>query len=205
MTWTNGYGGVWHFPNGVSLSSPTLDSTTNGNKANFVNVPTATAGLIDGAVNEVAASSQAFIVGDPSSMHFGAGSVTLSVWTHTSAGFWYPLITYDGATNIMALVVGFPTAHKGGFRDVSSGANHNTGGTITVDDGAWHYIVGVRDAPNNLDRLYVDGIADGTNPSAGANTTAYGWGLGGYYANGGGGWADAIQDESRMSTVVRTA
>lgn len=53
------------------------------------------------------------------------------------------------------------------LRDSSNNARQ-IDGTSKINDGMWHYIVGVRDAGSDVNYLYVDGVLEGT-----LNTPAY--------------------------------
>ena len=75
--WDSNYVGVWHFPNGTTLSAN--DSTSNGNNGSLVNGPTAAAGEIGGAV-ELNGSSSYVSVGSLNE----TGDLTISAWINTS-------------------------------------------------------------------------------------------------------------------------
>jgi hypothetical protein len=199
--WDANYKGVYHLGDGTTLS--TVDSTTNANNA--ASGPTAAAGKIDGgaAFN----GTQGAYIGNPASMRFTTGSVTLSAWFKTTASGGYAIVSYDGGSNIFALLNGFPTANRAGFRDLSSGAGNNlAANTGTSNDGNWHYVVGVRDTTGGLLRMYYDGAAAGTISVNGANTTNFDWTIGKYTAGGGGGGFDGTIDEVRLSVgIARSA
>src|SRR5438552_1444892 len=55
-TWDSNFKGVWHLPNGTTLTPN--DSTSNSNNGTLVNTPTATSGQIDGGANFVSGSNQ---------------------------------------------------------------------------------------------------------------------------------------------------
>ena len=67
--WSNGYVGVWHLPNGTTLS--TNDSTSHANNATNVNSVTASAGEVGGGAT-FNGSNNYLNVGNPSLVQFRA-------------------------------------------------------------------------------------------------------------------------------------
>jgi hypothetical protein len=80
--WDTNYTGVWHLPNGTTLSAN--DSTTNANTGTLNNSPTATTGEIGGAASFASASSQYISTPSQSSLK-AATTFTVSAWMKRSS------------------------------------------------------------------------------------------------------------------------
>lgn len=78
--WNSGFAGVWHLPNGSTLSA--LDSTSNANNGTITGI-TAAAGMIDGGASFPGNISDGISMGTPSTLDI-SGAVTLSMWTNPS-------------------------------------------------------------------------------------------------------------------------
>jgi len=74
--WDSNYEGVWHLPNGTTLSAN--DSTSNGNNATGLNGSSAAAGEIDGAAS-LNGTSNFIQVANSSSLN-GWTQQTISLW-----------------------------------------------------------------------------------------------------------------------------
>jgi len=182
--WSNGYVGVWHLPNGTTLS--TNDSTSLGNNATNVNSVSASAGEVGGGAT-FNGSNNYLSVGNPSNLQ-SFSAVTTSVWINT---------THLNGTAESILIdklawpnTGFQLTDHGNYSTnilfiVLPGGN---GGTCTsngfvcfprslVNDGNWHQITGVYDPAVSTVSIYLDGVlktsrASGTfTPNTGTNVT----------------------------------
>lgn len=128
----------------------------------------------DGAVRFIAAFAQyAQRAADAAFNILAATSLTLECWVRFTAlpGTGYVLVkrqTSVGNSPYYQLTI--DTAGKPRFfvRGATSGEGGVTGPSA-INDGGWHHVVGVRDAPADLLMLYVDGelVAVGTDPSVG--------------------------------------
>ena len=78
-TWNNNYTGVWHLPNGVSLSA--LDSTSNGNNGSIIGAK-ATAGVINGGASFVGATNQHISVGADLGLAGTNSNLTIKGWAY---------------------------------------------------------------------------------------------------------------------------
>jgi hypothetical protein len=82
-TWDSGYKSIWHLPNGTTLNA--LDSTSNGNTGGTGgwadNLPSATAGKIDGGASFVTSP----VTGILGANIVNASTATLGLWIYTSA------------------------------------------------------------------------------------------------------------------------
>jgi hypothetical protein len=84
--WDSNYGGVYHLPNGSSLSAN--DSTSNGNNGTVVGSVPATSGQIDGAGSFSGSSSNYIDIGNSSTLT-NATAFTISTWIYITA---YPSV-----------------------------------------------------------------------------------------------------------------
>ncbi len=212
--WDTNFKGVYHLPNGSSLSANSSTGSNNGSVTGAV----AGTGKIDGAFSGDG-SGDYITVADDASLHSGDG--TLSAWVKTSDDTDIGLFAAtDGATTynttielgtdalgsctnelISYIVNDPPTAY---------GVCYTTGTRSLLFDNNWHHIVITADTTTHI---YLDG-------SSVANTTAFGtdngsfttqalftnFRIGGMRYNG----SEIISfngliDEFRFSTTARTA
>ena len=172
--WSNGFGGVWHLPNGTTLGA--LDSTSNANNGTLVNTPTATTGQIDGGGNFVSASSQYITAPSTSSLNPGTSPFTISAWVKRASintlavivgkknltdnnGLYNLQINNTNTATFLMRGTGLP------YRDCQTVATY----TSTSD---WYYLVGVRASSTSM-ILYVNGVSAATlNPSELTNVSS---------------------------------
>lgn len=193
-TWDSNYKGVWHLPNGTTLTS--LDSTSNGyNLSGGVGgrIPTVTTGQIDGGANFVAASEQYFV---NSSFTEGSANITVSVWANSAT-----LTTGDHIFFEKYQV------HANWEVFVTAGVMYlrgNGGSYLTCpapSNSVWHLITAKISGTTGT--LYIDGTQCNTGAvTATLNNTAAIY-LGvfdgtGYFFNG-------KMDEWRISNIARSA
>ncbi len=197
--WDSNYRGVWHLPNGSSLTAS--DSTANGNNGTATSV-TATAGQVDGA-GAWNGSTSKIAVGLGSSLNI-TGNATISAWINPtsfgggsagrivdknngSAGY---LLTLNNSTATNAL--------QWNSNGTAAMSNNNA-----VSTGSWQYVVAVYDGSNV--RFYANGSAVGapaftTNPSSSSGIAGL---IGSRPADNLRVFSGSI-DEVRVSNVVRT-
>jgi hypothetical protein len=195
------YAGVWHFPNGTTLSG--TDSTGNNN-ATFTGSPTATTGEIDGAALFASASSQYGTIGVTSVPSAGQ-AVDVSAWvkptaatgTQTIASRWNGTQSkYDWILYWTGSALDFF-----GFNGAGTNVYGSSGGTFAA--GSWEYIEGTYDGGTNT-FLYVNNTQQATNNnnfplSAGTGATVA------YIGQQGGGstnYLNATLDELRISGTL---
>ena len=161
-TWNSNYLGVYHLPDGTTLS--VVDSTAAHNGTN--NGATAVAGEIDGGANFVAASSQYVDLG--SGILFSKTTpFSVECWINTSLAASGQLMTnYNvnagspgweflmGSTGVIYLILG--------NSNVSAGRGKVTTGAY--NDGAWRHIVATYDGSNTTAgiNIYVNGSSVAT-------------------------------------------
>ena len=191
--WDANYRGVWHLPNGATLS--VTDSTVNGNNGTVVGTAAAVAGKIDGAQSlngatedSVSASASLAITGD----------ITIEAWVLTSL-----------SGSARAVFTGYQNggAYPGyALRVAANGLPGFYSGTVgwvdslsTVNNGTFHHIaVSLSGASVSF---YKDGAPDATKTSAAPNSyngVRYIGGDGTYFFPG-------TLDEVRVSNTGRSA
>jgi hypothetical protein len=182
---TSGLAGWWKLDDAGSGSSQTtaLDSSGNGNNGTMVNSPVWTAkGMINDALNVVAASNQYVNVGDTASLQLW-GSWTVSEWVNPSAlpasGNFSSLVTKSASsfytdygividngsgygTGSMSAGLGFAVY----FQD-TSGALYYAKYTTSISTGTWYLVTGVWDSSTSNLYLYVNGALAATQNEAG--------------------------------------
>lgn len=94
----------------------------------------------------------------------GTGPVTVSGWARTTIGTTSRgvlLSNYDNGGQWLFFRVGDGTSPVIQMGVGSNATNQLVSGATSVNDGAWHWLCGVRDAGGGL-TVYVDGMSDGT-------------------------------------------
>jgi Concanavalin A-like lectin/glucanases superfamily/Domain of unknown function (DUF2341) len=195
-TWaSSNYGGVWHLPNGSSLSL--ADSTANANNGTNHGA-TATTGKIDGAAS-LNGSGQ-YVSTPATSMPAINGNLTISGW------FYVPSYVGFATRDIATLYSSAGTADQlritgSGYLQVSEwGGAIAVTGTHSITTNAWHYAAFTYDG--STASLYLDGTLDNSaTPSvqSGSSSNVY---IGSY--SGGEFWNGAL-DEIRVSNTTRSA
>ena len=154
-----------------SSGSTVSDASGNSHSGTYVGSPTlGAAGPIPGVDAGVTfnGSSQYADLGSSSALQPTA-AVTVEAWiksTQTSLGVVYAATAAGGTLSSDALAIN-AAAGKGAF-DItnSSGTQVYVNGSTTVNDGAWHFLVGTYDG--STIKLYVDGHLDGSGAQTGA-------------------------------------
>lgn len=216
-TWDSNYKGVWHLPNGTTLTA--ADSTSNGHNGTLTNSPTATGGVVNGSANFIAASSKYITMGTGSGLDLGTSDYTISAWISppNSNQFGPVIARRHNAAPFEQYGVGIGNLDGSGNKvsgktvyNVLVGPNvlstaefHHT--TSNVADGGWHYIVATRTG-NNV-AIYVDGVSqaltvdlntEGTIDTTGTNAFNLAFENGTSYYEG-------LIDEARVSNALRSA
>ena len=204
--WDANFKGVWHLPNGTTLTAS--DSTSNANNGTLQNTPTAVAGQIDGGGSFASASSQ--YISTTNSFN-NPQDLTVSAWFKTSTASGTKIIgledaqTGTGGANYDRMIY-MGTDGKIYFGWYSTVVN-TVASTSTLNNGQWHHAVGTHTS-GNVGALYIDGVLQGTGSNAAQSYTGY-WRIGSYKS---GGWVNSNDgyftgqiDEARVSNVARTA
>jgi hypothetical protein len=151
--WQSSYAGVWHLPNGSTLTAN--DSTANAFNGKATNVAAAT-GEIDGAGSFNGSNSYVDLSG---SVLSATSQFAVSFWARTSAaGSSQRAVTKgyyggdDGNTGFLFQM------QPSGVMAFGLGYAHGTAGitsSAAVNDGNWHHFVGVLNSGTLY--LYIDG------------------------------------------------
>ena len=204
--WDANYKGVWHLPNGSTLSAN--DSTSNANNGTITGA-TATTGQIDGA-GSFSGSSQWIDVGNGSSLQITGSTLTVEAWVKTSESnpSSYERILVKELPGDASPFVAYGFARYAGTNTVywlvSSGST--LGGvspTSSLPIGAWTHLVGTYDGSNL--KLYFNGTLNSTAANSGnINSTTKDVVIGADTEIGGEFFNGSI-DEVRISNTVRSA
>ena len=199
-TFSNGFTSVFHFKDGTTLSI--LDALGNMVVTTSAS-PTAAAGLVDGASNFVAASSQ--YLETPSTAPASA-AFTLSTWVKAT--------TLPNNYNPATINRGFSSTDYYGLYIKSTGklycvvqatgvVSYDGTGTLVVSQNTWTYVAMTYDSVNGL-KGYVNGSPDVTVAANGAaNTSAIAGAMGRQRSTTSLYW-NGLYDEQRYATVVRS-
>jgi hypothetical protein len=102
--------------------------------------------------------------GNPSQLDFGTGDWTISAWINAPSSTDQMNIFGKGGDNAggirYVLSVGETTDHMLVLTVDDNATKVQNTGSVVVDDGQWHHVVGIRDASGL--RVYVDGFEDGS-------------------------------------------
>ena len=154
--WDNNFIGVWHLPNGTTLSAS--DSTVNSNNGTITGA-SATAGEIDGA----ATFGNPGFINIPNLSDFASGDFTVSSWVSFSSLPAYNVITVGNnqASNVLFI----STQSNGeGLRMGRTGVAEDANATFVWTANTWYHVVLARH--NGASIFYVDGTALNTNNEA---------------------------------------
>ena len=159
--WDSNFKGVWHFPNGTSLTAN--DSTINLNNGAVSGV-SAAAGQIDGGASYVENSSNRITV--PSSATLDLTNFTLSVWvklSSTGQSSKFIMARTGGAGFVRYSIIYAWTAHRYEFYcEDYTGSNPRTAFGPDVNDTNFHHIVFTYNGTNLVG--YLDGTQSVSNP-----------------------------------------
>jgi hypothetical protein len=199
--WDGNYEGVWHLPNGTTLSGS--DSTGNGNNATGLNGSTAGAGEMAGAASLNGTTN--FIQVPNSSSLNGWTQQTVSLWIKAQTDMTNNArLIEKGGNNEWTLAFNYGTANQE-LTLQNLGTNSPALTTsVPVADNTWHKIDATIDNGSRAIALYVDGVLNVAGTSASSATTTTNdlfigrYGNGGYFYHG-------LIDELRISNTLRSA
>jgi hypothetical protein len=147
-TWDSTYQGVWHLPNGTTLSAN--DSTVNANNGTITDA-TPTQGQIDGGAAFNGSTSQIICGSNVPGFQFTSQqSFTDSAWVNLSNNS-------NGWMSVLSNSRDIGPWHGLWIDGTNAvfGLSYNLDGPA-ISTNAWHYMVAVQ-APNSGEFLYVDG------------------------------------------------
>lgn len=173
-TWSANYAGVWHLPDGTTLTMK--DSTGNANDGTGVNTPTATSGEIDGAVS-LNGTNQSVNVGNGASLGI-TGAITVNAWIFMpslpGSNVEWMIFTKDKDSGGRAYTFEMANNFFGnGINTVAfyinGGANSNERVVATTDMSAntWYHVAATFTPSTNL-KIYVNGTLEGTTSTTDA-------------------------------------
>lgn len=153
--------GYWKLDDGSGTSA--ADASGNGNTGTLVNSPSWVAGQINGALSFNGTNQRAYVTSS-SSLNFGSGSpFSVSAWIKTTQ-------TVPGGKNLRFInkFTNSPS-YKGYIMEIDENQKvvfytkdgttvNQVSSTSTINDGAWHHLVAVREISSGLLRIYVDGV-----------------------------------------------
>jgi type II secretory pathway pseudopilin PulG len=192
--WDTNYMGVWHLPNGTTLSAN--DSTVNGNNG-VVTGATATTGEIDGALNNPASNSGYINLSSTGLATAVPSTFTLEAWVNMSGyGNWPAIVSFDsnnsndwGLYDESAYGIGLVVANN--MKWMIGSGSFSAG---------WNQVVATWDGTTAT--MYLNGVVAGSShPDSGYTNSilaSIGLGYGGEYFNG-------SIDEVRVSSNNRSA
>ena len=201
QVWDGNYEGVWHFPNGTTLSGN--DSTGNGfNLVSSGSTP-ATPGQIDGGASFN--GSNQYLTNGALSIAPGS-SITVSYWSFVATANLQgaSAFTIGGADNPNRIQAHSPWTDKRLYWDYGSYAS---GGRISADYTSsldkWSYVTLTYSAGSSLHAIYLNGvlITSSTSSNSPVNTET-GIDIGRWAAVG---YQKGNLDEFRVSNAARSA
>lgn len=148
-SWDSNFKGVWHLPNGTSLTAS--DSTGSENNGT-INGASAVGGKIGGSAS-FNGSSSSIGVGDASSVQI-TGQITMSAWVNVASfpasGNWGYFLGkgYDGTSEAYYLRLNAQSSPGNIVLDAGSfgGSNYSTSWTLSGwSTNSWHHVVGTYD------------------------------------------------------------
>jgi hypothetical protein len=198
-TWDTNYKGVYHLPNGTSLS--VNDSTSNTNNGTNSGGSAGT-GKIDGGIDFTGGGNTSL----PRSIQ---DDFTISSWFNTTNGTgannqqWYSNPSFvDG--EMCGVVNDFGTAISGGNVQFGVGNPDTTiTSPSTYNDGNWHYMSATRVKSTGAMILYVDGVQVATGNNGNTNSLTAPTNLYLSSNNCSGNAFGGKMDEVRLSGTVR--
>lgn len=204
-TWNSNYAGVWHLPNGTTLTAN--DSTSNGNNGSLINGTSATSGQIDGAASMNNGSVQYISVGASTSL--APAAITVSAWVNGNSfpdaynavvsrintgtfNYWQYFIKSNGT---LAIYLYTPTTPQ----------DYDGTGTHTLSTNTWYQVAFTYDSVNGI-QGYVNGSLDGSAAQVGAldTTQSITAAIGQDTLTAGRSWNGSI-DEVHISNTARTS
>ncbi len=201
--WDSNYKGVWHLPDGSSLTAN--DSTSGGLGNGTVTSASASTGKIDGASSYNGSSAQ-IDFGAPNLSSYG--NFTASAWIKASS----VIGTIFTQWSDVAANAAFILDHNGGSGKArcyvgTNAAQYGVNGTTNVTDGNWHHIVCTWNSAGFIERVYVDGVQENSVMTSGvtlknASTGGSHLWLGRYTQNA---FYSGTVDEARISNAERSA
>ena len=196
--WDTNYKGVWHLPNGTSLSA--IDSTSNANNGTPYGNVSAAAGKIDGASSSPGGTGNG--ISTTNSITPDTSPFTYSFWVNSVAGGSTIWRGQDGFGNGWS--AGVSVGSNFTFSIVNSAPTQiNLTSNTTVVANTWYHVVAVW-APGSGMKLYVNGALDASNTNSSTTLRSSTKGLQFLISNGGSSF-NGVLDEVEVSNAARAA
>lgn len=202
-TWNSGFKGVWHLPNGTTLTAN--DSTSGASNGTITNT-TAGTGKIAGAANFGGASNDIINYSLPSALQI-TSAVTISAWVNITTSHTARFFGKNVAVNAppyMDYGLVIDSSNNASFRASASGAYTATA-SYGISTSTWVLVAGTYDGTTL--RLYTNGVERQTASASGAMGNNGGTVTLGGSAEGGsnGDYFAGLADEARISNTARSA
>jgi len=197
--WETNFKGVWHLPNGSTLSAK--DSTSNANNGTLTGPPTAGTGRIDGG--GVFSGSGQYISGAMSSVGF---PLTMSCWFNVSTNaYYYTMLSQDqaGTGGGYALIINAGNDLEARY----AGSADNAFSSLSVAENTWYYgaFTATSASSSVIGYLGSSSLATQTVSNSGAPLdTPSEFSIGAANGSGSLPFPGSI-DECRISSIVRSA
>jgi hypothetical protein len=198
--WNSNYKGVWHLPNGSTLTAN--DSTGNGNNGS-ITAATATAGQIDGA-GSFDGSSANINLGTSTTLHPTTGG-TVSIWLKANSfrNFSTAIANQDVLNDRNGYGLYFYSSGVANF-ELATGSTLQTINSSALSSGQWYYLVGTWNTTTVS--IYVNGALSAQTSKMLTPTYSAPLRIGvdgdQSFANN---YFNGILDEGRVSDIARSA
>ncbi len=168
-TWDSNFVGVWHLPNGTSLTAN--DSTSTADNGTVNGSVSATAGQIDGGALWASSGTPNISLSNTSQIS-NINTFTISAWINTTFNSARAAIYSENSSTVSttSLIFDINSDKLNLFFRSDIGDLANPSSSASVDDGTWKYVAIVRSASNAF-TLYINGSADGTDSTTVGTTT----------------------------------
>lgn len=192
-TWSTDFYGVWHLPNGSSLTAN--DSTSHADNGTITNV-TAVAGEIDGAGHIASAANESIDFGGSTLFSVGTADFSVAAWINSAdTNFDILMSNYAGGNH-------FWWGMNSGKMTMSINGG-STATSASVNTGAWVYVVATRVSGTVTN--YINASADGSGAQAGNISSAGNLIVGKFGSLNSNYWNDGAFDELRVLGVGASA
>ena len=190
-TWDSNYKGVWHLPNGTTLTA--LDSTSNANNGT-ISGPTATTGQVDGGANF--SGNQTIDVGSGLNATLN-GSFTVEGWANLVSGT--AQLVWGKRASTYSRLLGYGIAAAGEFDTADENNAYIQRVAITVN--TFKHFVWTYDNTGHTSVIYLNGISISSvgYTFLGDQTTTTG------FSKDDNNHINGATDEWRVSNITRSA
>lgn len=202
-TWDSNYKGVYHLPDGTTLS--VVDSSSNSNTLTNTGSAIAGSGKIDGSVDFGSSNTTKYLRKATDLGIAGNGDITLEGWIKLRTevvGFYVPFAhsSTSGLDRLFEVYYTGPSAP--GYKVYIYEGGNQSSYSQQLGTSNWYHLAVVRNVSGNLATLYIDGVSRATttlgSTTRGTNTFTIGAGDDATSKMSG------FSDETRVSSSVRS-